>query len=75
MSSISDNFKKRFGDPARIKVQYAKDKISPCEESFRSEQLSKACVDVLRGILGRESTQDEILGKTDISTKSRKKLK
>ena len=67
--SVSDNFKKRFGDPARIEVQYAKDKISPCEESLRSEQLSKACVDVLRDVLGREPTQDEIIGKVEISVR------
>ena len=70
--SISDNFKKRFGDPERIEIKFAKDKLSPSEESYRSEQLSKACVEVLRGVLGREPTQDEILGKVDISTKFKK---
>lgn len=73
--SISDNFKKRFGDPARIEIRYAKGKILPSEELYRSDQLSKAYTGILKGILGREPTQDEILGKADISTKSRKKLK
>lgn len=51
---IKDNFKKRFGNPARIEIRYAKDKMSPSEDSYRSEQLSKAYAGVLKGILGRE---------------------
>jgi len=65
--SIVDNFKRRFGDPARIKIEYAKDKISPSEDAYRSEQISKAYAGVLKGILGREPTQDELTGKKDIS--------
>jgi len=64
---ISNNFKRRFGDPARIELQYPKDKLSLSEESYRSEQLSKAYAGVLKGVLGREPTQDEIIGKADIS--------
>jgi len=60
--SIKDNFKWRFGDPARIKIEYAKDKMSPSEDAYRSEQISKAYAGVLKGILGREPTQEEILG-------------
>ncbi len=71
--SAKDNFKRRFGDPARIKIEYAKDKISPSEDSCRSEQLSKAYAGVLKGILGREPIQDEILGVKDISRKIGKK--
>lgn len=65
--SVSDNFKKRFGDPAKIEISYAKEKISPSEELYRSEQLSKAYAGVLKGILGREPTQDEIIGNKNIS--------
>jgi len=65
--SIKDNFKRRFGDPARIKIEYAKDKISPSEEAYRSEQISKAYAGVLKSVLGREPTQDEIIGKVDIA--------
>jgi len=65
--SAKDNFKRRFGDPARIKIEYAKDKISPSEDAYRSEQISKAYAGVLKGIFGREPTQDEIIGKTDIA--------
>lgn len=71
--SAKDNFKRRFGDPARIEIEYAKDKISPSEEAYRSEQISKAYAGVLKGILGREPTQDEIIGKTDISKINRRK--
>ncbi len=67
--SISDNFKRRFGDPARIEIKYAKDKLSPAEKSYRNEKMATAYVEVLRGILGREPTQDEILGKVDVSNK------
>jgi hypothetical protein len=40
--NIKDNFKRRFGDPALIKIEYAKDKMSPSEDAYRSEQISKA---------------------------------
>lgn len=70
--SISDNFKRRFGDPARIKIKYAKNKLSPSEGSYRNKQIATAHADVLKGILGREPTQDEILGKEDISKTLRK---
>jgi hypothetical protein len=73
--STKDNFKRRFGDPARIKIEYAKDKISPSEDEYRSEQISKAYAGVLKGILGREPTQDEILGIKNIQIKSGEKRK
>jgi DNA-directed RNA polymerase specialized sigma subunit len=65
--SMSDNFKKRFGDPARIKIQTETKKASFPEESYRSQKIAEASIDILRGVLGREPTQDEILGKVDIS--------
>lgn len=39
--STSDNFKRRFGDPARIEVKYETGKVSPSNDTYRSEQLSK----------------------------------
>jgi len=66
--TIHDNFKKRFGDPVRIKIEYAKDKISPSEDAYRSEQISKAYAGVLKGILGREPTQDKIDGRVNIKS-------
>jgi len=71
--STVDNLKRRFGDPARIEIRYAKDKISSSEDSCRSEHLSKAYAGVLKGILGREPTQDEIIGKTDIARHLKKR--
>ncbi len=65
--STSDNFRRRFGDPARIEIRYAKDKMTPSEDSCRNEQISKAYAGVLKGVLGREPTQEEINGKTDIA--------
>ena len=70
--SVKENFKKRFGDPARIEIKYATDKISPSEDLCRSEQLSKAYAGVLKGILGREPTQEEMLGKFDLNKRGRK---
>ena len=63
---IKDNFKRRFGDPVRIKIEYAKDKISPFEDEYRSEQISKAHAGVLKGILGREPTLAEVKGNKKI---------
>lgn len=73
--SAKENLKQRFGDPMRVDVNYSKNTISLSEEDYQSKRLSKAYVEVLRGVLGREPTQDEILGKKDISAKLRKKYK
>lgn len=69
--SIKDNFKRRFGYPARIEIEYAKDKIAPSDDAYRSEQISKAYAGVLKGIFGREPTQDEFMDKADISCAKR----
>ena len=45
----------------------------PSEEAYRSEQISKAYAGVLKGILGREPTQNEIIGKTDIARHLKKR--
>ena len=71
--SAKDNFKRRFGDSSWIEIRYAKDKIAPSEEAYRSEQISKAYAGVLKGILDREPTQDEIVGKTDIARHLKKR--
>ena len=64
--SIKDNFKRRFGDPARIEIRYAKKKLTPSEESYRNTKVATVYREVLRKFLGREPTQDEILGNMDI---------
>lgn len=73
--SAKDNFKRRFGDPARIKIEYAKDKTSPSEDENRSGQISKAYAGVLKGVLGRDPTQDEIIGKIGISKTKKREAK
>jgi hypothetical protein len=60
--SAKDNLKRRFGDPARIKTEYAKDKMSPSEDENRSGQISKAYAGVLKGVLGRDPTLAEVRG-------------
>ena len=70
---LSDNFKKRFGDPPRIEIKYTKKKLSSTEEVYRSSQIATAHAKVLRSILGREPTQNEILGKVDISKQLKKR--
>lgn len=65
--SAKDNFKKRFGDPARIKIQLETEKTSFAEKSHRSQKIAEASIDILRSVLGREPAQDEILGKADIA--------
>lgn len=73
--SISDNFKRRFGDPARIKIQLETKKPSFSEESHRSQKIAEASIDILRGVLGREPTHAEITGKVDISKVVKKRTK
>jgi len=50
--SISDNFKKRFGDPARIKIKFAKGKLLPLEEAYRNEKTATAYENFSTRILG-----------------------
>jgi len=64
--SVLDNFKKRFGEPAKIELRYAKAKTPPSEDAYRSAQISKAYAEVLKGVLGREPTQDEIFGEANL---------
>lgn len=73
--SIKENFKERFGDPERIEIKFETGKLSPSEEARRNEATATAYVDVLRGILGREPTHDEIIGKVDISKTKKREAK
>lgn len=73
--SVSDNFKKRFGDPERIEIKFETGKLSVPEEARRNEATAMAYVDVLRGIWGWEPTPDEILGKVDISKTKKAKAR
>lgn len=71
--STSDNFKRRFGDPPRIALKFDKKKASFVEDADKSKKLADAAIGILRGVLGRDPTQDEILGKVDISERRRRK--
>jgi len=65
--STSDNFKRRFGNPPRIVLEFEAKKASFVEDADRSKKLAEATIGILRGVLGRESTQDELIGKKDIA--------
>ncbi len=71
--SVSDNFKKRFGDPERIEIKFEAKKVSFVEEADRNKKMAEAATDILRGVLGRKPTHDEIIGKVDISKSLRRK--
>ena len=60
---MSDNFKKRFGDPARVEVKFSK----PSSFGNENADITKAYEAVLKGILKSDPTQDEIIGKKDIA--------
>ncbi len=71
--STSDNFKRRFGDLERIELKLETKKASVVEEADRNKKMAEATTDILRSVIGREPTHDEIIGKVDISkTKKRK---
>jgi hypothetical protein len=66
---LSDNFRKRFGNSPRISIKYrTRKKLSLFESEHRNSLITTSYVKMLNGILGREPTQDEILGK--VSTRN-----
>jgi len=67
---INNNFNKRFGD--RIRAVYAQDS-SVSEKQLRNGRLCEAIIKVLSGILGREPTQNELLGIEDLTKNKRQK--
>ncbi|MCK4248402.1 MAG: hypothetical protein KAX15_01335 [Candidatus Omnitrophica bacterium] len=62
---IKKNFEKRFGN--RIYRFFLDKPLSPFEQRLQNQKINKAFLAVLTGLLGRKPTQDEILGKVDIS--------
>ncbi len=64
-------FQKRFGD--RISVIYTDKTPPPAIQKIQNEFLAKAIFQVLSGILNREPTQDELLGRVDLSTAKRRR--
>jgi len=63
---IVSQFQKRFSD--RITVVYPDKPRSVVEEQTQGEVLAKAITQVISGILGREPTQEELLGIKPIYT-------
>jgi len=68
---IISQFQKRFGD--RITVVYTERPGSLAEQKMQSEALAKAVTQVIAGILGREPTQEELLGLADLSEAERRR--
>ena len=64
------NFQDRFGD--RFSVVYLDRPLAPADRKSHNESLCKAITEVMRGILKREPTQEELLGLEDISTHKRR---
>jgi len=56
---------KNFKD--KMEIIYADKPLRPSEQKLLYQNIYKAFVDVLAGILGREPTQREILGLDDLS--------
>ncbi len=53
-------FQKKFYE--NIEIRYAKSPMDPSEQRYQNQLLVKAVQDVLRGILNREPTEEELLG-------------
>lgn len=56
-----------MGFSDRISVVYAERHGSLAEQKMQSEALAKAVTQVIAGILGREPTQEELLGLADLT--------
>lgn len=68
---LISQFQKRFSD--RISVVYAERPRNLVEQKMQSEELAKAVTQVIAGILGREPTQEELLGLADLSEVERRR--
>ena len=61
--TVAQNFTLRFGDPARIKVEF--EPLShggPAEARYRKEKIFEAYTQLLRSLLGRPATDAEVFG-------------
>ena len=70
--NVVDNFKKRFEGPAQIKIK-SKDKLFPSYKAYRNGKTATAYADILRNLLGRESTKDEISKNVNVLKTLRRK--
>jgi len=64
-------FEKRF--KGGIEFHFADQPLSPCEQEYRNGCLRKAIIEVFKAMLGREPTQDEILGLVKFESQRRRK--
>jgi len=58
-------FNKRF--KAGIEIRFAESPLSPAEQEYRNKCLREAISAILKGLLGREPSHEEITGQVDIS--------
>lgn len=66
--SIADNFKKRFGGTGpKFECQYPKGRKTLSERKYRNQRLADVYRELLKSILGRDPTDDELFGRVDIS--------
>ena len=63
-------FEKRF--KGGIEINFVDQPLSPCEQEYRNGCLHKAILEIFKAILGREPTQDELVGLTKIEPKRRR---
>ena len=72
---IENNFKKRFGDPPRITVNFEQKHLDSTEREYRNKRICEAFVAVMTSVLGRKPTRKELLGEVLITEASIKKSK
>jgi len=64
-------FEKRF--KGGIEIHFADQPLSPCEQEYRNACLRKAITEIFKAMLGREPTQEELLGLTKLEPQKRRK--
>jgi hypothetical protein len=58
-------FNKRF--KAGIEIRFAESPLSPAEQEYRNKCLREAISAILKGLLGREPSHEELTGQVDTS--------
>lgn len=66
--SLSNHFKRRFGD-RKITVIYPEKSLEGADRRIHNEKIFQAFTSVLAGILKREPTANELSGLEDVSKK------
>jgi len=68
---LVSKFEKRFGK--RISVAYSDRSLTPDEQKLRNEAIARAITQVIKGILNREPTDEELLGIVPLEIKKRRR--